>query len=256
MPVDWEVRGRVGLATINRPERRNALDAAHCDDLRERLEQTADLRAVVITGAGTAFCAGADLATRFEAGHAHEEPADPFHDVLQRLLDAVAEHPLPVTAAVNGPALGAGTQLAVACDLRVASGEAVFGVPAARLGIVISAASTERIVRVVGHARATEMLLTGRRYEASEALRIGLVHRVVDDAPADALEWAEEIGELAPLSVQGHKRALNLVSHAAGLGDASRAEIADLIAAAVASDDLRQGVAAFNAKRPPRFEGR
>ncbi|MBI2169963.1 MAG: enoyl-CoA hydratase/isomerase family protein [Actinobacteria bacterium] len=256
MSIDWEERGAVGLATINRPERRNALDAEHCDALRERLESQAGLRALVITGAGSAFCAGADLGTRFEDGHQPSEPADPFHDVLQRLLDAVAEHPLPVIAAVNGAALGAGTQLAVACDLRVSSPEAVFGIPAARLGIMISAASTERIVRVVGHAHAAEMLITGRRYAAEDAHRVGLAHRVAQHALADALSWAEEIAELAPLSVQGHKRSLNLVAAASALGDAGRAEIAGLIAETVASDDLREGVAAFNEKRPPSFTGR
>lgn len=249
MGIRWEVRGRVGVVTIDRQERRNALDAEHCDALRARLDEAGGLRALVVTGAGTAFCAGADLGTRFQPGHepAADEPADPYHDVLQRLLDAVSSHPLPVLAAVNGPALGAGTQLATACDLRVAAGEAVFGIPAARLGIMISAASMERIVRLVGHGYATEMLMTARRYEVADALRIGLVHRVAEDALAEALTWAAEIAELAPLSVQGHKRALN---------GAGRDEIGRLIARTVASDDLREGIASFTEKRPPRFEGR
>lgn len=255
MSIEWEVRGAVGVATINRPERRNALDAEHCDHLRARLSEAADLRAIVITGAGSAFCAGADLGARFDDDDGDDLPADRFHDVLQRLLDAVADHPLPVVAAVNGPALGAGTQLATVCDLRVAGESAVFGIPAARLGIMISAASTERIARLVGHARAAEMLLTGRRYDAAEARATGLVHRVVPDALDDALAWAEEIAGLAPLSVQGHKRALALVAEASGLGPAAHAEIARLIAEAVASGDLREGVAAFNEKRAPRFQG-
>lgn len=254
--IDWQTRGHVGVATIHRPERRNALDAAHCDELRARMEGAAegDLRVVVVTGEGTAFCAGADLGTRFEDEDG--DAGDPFHDVLQRLLDAVADHPLPVIAAVNGPALGAGAQLASACDLRVAAREALFGIPAARLGIMISAASTVRIVRLIGHAAATEMLLTGRRYDADEAQRIGLAHRVVDDALADALEWADEIARLAPLSVQGHKRSLALAAESAGLEDAGRAEIAGLIDRAVNSDDLREGIQAFSEKRTPDFEGR
>lgn len=256
MSIDWEVRGAVGVATINRPDRRNALDADHCEALRRCLEDDHDLRVLVVTGAGSAFCAGADLGTRFEEGHDQAEEGDPFHEVLQALLDGVAGHRLPVIAAVNGPALGAGTQLATACDLRVASADAVFGVPAARLGIMISAASTQRIMRVVGYAQATEMLVTGRRYDAAESLRIGLAHRVVDDSLGDALGWAEEIATLAPLSVQGHKRSLGLVAAAGGLDDAARGEIGDLIEAAVRSDDLREGIAAFNEKRSPDFQGR
>lgn len=254
--IHWQTRGLVGVATINRPERRNALDAAHCDELRARMEAAADaaVRVVLVTGEGTAFCAGADLGTRFE--DEDEDAGDPFHDVLQRLLDTIADHPLPVIAAVNGPALGAGTQLASACDLRVAARESLFGIPAARLGIMISAASTERIERLIGHAAATEMLLTGRRYDADEAYRIGLAHRVVDDAVADALHWAEEIARLAPLSVQGHKRSLALVAESAGLDDTGREEIARLIARAVNSDDLREGIQAFAEKRTPDFEGR
>lgn len=257
MSVDWEVRGRVGLVTLNRPERRNALDAQHCDALRRHLEEGATgLRALVVTGAGAAFCSGADLGTRFEEGHDQSDDGDPFHQVLQRLLDAVADHALPVIAAVNGAALGAGSQLATACDLRVAGPAASFGVPAARLGIMISAASTERFVRLMGHGAASEMLLTGRRYDADDAIRVGLAHRGADDALTDALAWAEEIADLAPLSVQGHKRSLHLIATAGGLDDAGRAEIGRMIEEAVRSDDLREGVAAFNEKRSPDFEGR
>lgn len=258
--IGWDVRGHVGLVTIDRPERRNALDADHCDELRERLESAArsDLRVLVLTGEGAAFCAGADLGTRFGEpgdGSEHEEGGDPFHAVLQRLLDSIARHPLPVIAAVDGPALGAGTQLASVCDLRVASRDALFGIPAARLGIMISAASTERIARLVGHAHATEMFVTGRRYDGEEAHRIGLAHRVVDDALDEALEWAAGIADLAPLSVQGHKRALGLVAEAGGLDDAGRDEIGRLVDRALASRDLREGVAAFSEKRIPHFEG-
>lgn len=256
MPIGWEVGQNVVVATIDRPERRNALDADHCDELRTRLAASDEVRAVVITGAGSAFCAGADLGTRFHEGHDVTDDGDPFHEVLQDLLDAVVDHPAPVIAAVNGPALGAGTQLASVCDLRVASEGALFGIPAARLGIMISPGSVERILALIGPAHTSEMLLTARRYDAEEAHRIGLVHRVVPDARAGALEWAEEISALAPLSVQGHKRAIAAAIAARGLDDRARADVGRLVARAVTSEDLREGLAAFSEKRTPHFRGR
>jgi enoyl-CoA hydratase len=255
--IRWETRDAVGLATLDRQERRNALNAELCDELRNRLLENAALRAVVITGAGTAFCAGADLVTRFETADDHQPRAsDVFRFAFDQLLDAVTDFPGAVIAAVNGAALGAGTQLAVACDLRVVAPSASFGIPAARLGLVLSPANIQRLVVLVGQGPARELLLTGRTLDRDEAAAIGLVHRSVDDARANALEWAGEIAGLAPLTVAGHKRALNLIAARRGLEDDARAEIRALEDAALATADLQEGLAAFAEKRAPRFTGR
>jgi len=252
--IRWETRDLVGLATIDRQERRNALNAELCDDLRGRLETQPELRAVVITGAGTAFCSGADLVTRFE-GEAHQAE-DTLRPAFEKLMDAVIDFPGAVIAAVNGPALGAGTQLAVGCDLRVVGPTATFGIPAARLGLVLSPANIQRLALLVGQAPARDLLMTGRTIDRDEATAIGLVHRSADDALAAALALADEIAGLAPLTVTGHKRALNLVARAHDLDGGARDEIRALEDAAVRSRDLQEGLAAFGEKRAPRFEGR
>jgi enoyl-CoA hydratase len=252
--IRWETRDLVGLATIDRQERRNALTAGLCDDLRASLEAGTGLRAVVITGAGTAFCSGADLVTRFEGEERAAE--DTLRPAFEKLMDAVVDFPGAVIAAVNGPALGAGTQLAVGCDFRVAGPTATFGIPAARLGLVLSPANIQRLALLVGQAAARDLLITGRTVERDEAIALGLVHRSVGDALAAALELAGEIAALAPLTVAGHKRALNLIADAQAIDDEARAEIRALEEAAVRSRDLQEGLAAFGEKRAPRFEGR
>jgi enoyl-CoA hydratase len=252
--IRWEVRDLVGLATIDRPERRNALNADLCAQLLEHLEAQRDLRAVVLTGAGDkAFCAGADLVVRTEDA---SEPGggDTFRPAFERALDAVVDYPAPVLAAVNGPAIGAGMQLAVACDLRVAAFSATFSIPAGRLGVFLSPANIQRLATLVGQGAARDLLLTSRALDVDEAAAIGLVQRRAPDALDAALELAAEIAELAPLTVQGHKRALNLV--AGGVDAAALDEMRELETRAFASRDLREGLAAFADKRTPRFEGR
>jgi enoyl-CoA hydratase len=252
--IRFTVDGRVGVATIDRTERRNALDAEHCDQLRDALDAHRDLLAVVVTGAGSAFCAGADLGTRFSDGGGRG--ADTFRPAFELVLDAIVDFPAPVIAAIHGPAIGAGMQLAVACDIRVAGPDARLAIPGGRLGILLSPTNISRLAVLVGQGAARDFLLAGRSVDAHEATTIGLVQRVADDPLAAAGELAEEIATLAPLTVQGHKRALNLVAAAAALGPEARAEIDALERAAFASHDLEEGMAAFAEKRTPRFEGR
>jgi enoyl-CoA hydratase len=252
--IRFEVDGRVGTATIDRAERRNALDSQHCDELAAALDTHRDLRAIVITGAGSAFCAGADLGTRFADGGGRG--ADTFRPAFERVLDTIVDFPAPVIAAIHGPAIGAGMQLAVACDLRVAGPAARLAIPGGKLGILLSPTNIARLAVLVGQGATRDFLLAGRTVDAAEAATMGLVQRTADDPLAAARDLAAEIAAFAPLSVQGHKRALNLVAAGATLGADAFAEVSRLEAAAFASSDLEEGMAAFAEKRPPRFEGR
>jgi len=255
--IRWSVpQEHVGLATIDRPESRNALNAELCDELRGHLEQSHGLRAIVITGEGVAFCAGADIMRRAQdTGGLEHGGADTFRPAFELVLDAIVDHPAPVIAAVNGAALGAGMQLAVACDLRVVAPTAKIGIPAAKLGVLLSAPNIARLAVLMGQGAARDILLTGRVITVDEARERGFAQRVSDDALATALEVAADIAMLAPLSVQGHKHALNLVAAATALDAAVVAEIGALEAAAFSSADRQEGLAAFGEKRPPNFRG-
>jgi enoyl-CoA hydratase len=251
--IHFEERGHVGVATIDRQERRNALNGELCAQLRGHLERSGELRAIVITGAGSAFCSGADLVTRFEVDA--DATTDTFRPAFEEMLDAIVAHPAPVLAAINGPAIGAGMQLAVACDIRVAVPGARLAIPGGKLGIHLSARNIWRLVQLVGQGAARDFLLAGRTVDAEEAQHLGLVQYVAPDALVAALARAGEIAASAPLTVRGHKRALNLIADALWLGDDARAEIAALEAGAFASNDLREGMAAFAEKRTPDFHG-
>lgn len=241
--IHLEDRGPVALIIIDRTSRRNALDHEALEQLLAAHTASASARVVVLTGAGGHFCAGADLTGVEDTG---------FTDLLREVLAALRDDPRPLVAAVEGVALGAGTQLAVACDLRVATHDARFGVPAARLGLMVDHWTIQRLSLLAGAGPARAMLLGAETYSGEEAERLGFVQRVGDLAAA--LGWADEIAALAPLTLAGAKLALNRLEMPVGKG--TDPEVHEAWVRAWASDDLHEGMAAFRERRRPVFHGR
>jgi enoyl-CoA hydratase len=223
---------RITLVTIDRQERRNAVDRDAAEAIRNAA--LAARGVLVLTGAGGHFCAGADLTTLEDAA---------FAALVRHTCDALGNPEIVSIAAVDGVALGAGTQFAAACDLRVATPAAKFGVPAGKLGVSLDASTVTRVAALAGGGTARAMLLGGEVVDGETAHRTGFVQRL--GTLDDALAWAEEIAVLAPLTLTAHKLGLDGSADAAAAYDR-----------AWNSNDLREGLAAFQEKRPPRFEGR
>ncbi len=225
----------VTLVRIEREERRNALDVEHCQALRAAVEEAVagGARALVVTGSGTSFCAGADLDAVFAAD---------FRSALYAALGALAHAPVPSLAAVGGAAIGAGTQLAIACDLRVAGPAATFSVPTARYGIAVGPWTVGRLAELAGGGTARAMLLGCEQLDAAAAQACGLVNRL--GGLDDALAWAASIAELAPLTLRYSKRALD-----------GAEGVVELYEACWASEDAAEGRRARAERRPPAFRG-
>lgn len=256
-----ERRGNVMLITLNRPEARNACNQALWLGGGEALEQAEndpEIRAIVVTGAGDqSFCAGADLKA-ISRGEAIV-PDDPVKAAWG--FAGIVKHAIgkPIIAAVNGTALGGGTELALACDLIVAAEEAMFGLPEVKRGLVAGAGGAFRIGRQVPIKVAMEILLTGRPFSAQRGLELGLVNRVVPRAHllGAAFELAEEIAANAPLSVQASKRiALGVDDGAISFESVDWARTEREGAAVMQSEDAREGPLAFAQKRAPVWKAR
>jgi enoyl-CoA hydratase/carnithine racemase len=245
---------------ISNPERRNALDHEILDAIAEtlpRLNQGIETRCVLITGAPPAFSAGYDIASIPEQTFERDAEAliaHPFHAAIE----ALAAHPWPTVAAINGHCLGGGLELAITCDLRICAAGAKLGMPPAKLGLVYGHTGLRRFLEVVGLARTKELFLTGRNFDAGRAEEIGLVHQVVDDGALEsaAVELAAEIAANAPLSMQGNKRAIELLNRNPTLTAQQEASLIALRESCFGSEDLREGIRAFAEKRKPKWQGR
>jgi enoyl-CoA hydratase len=235
--------GRITTIELQRPDRRNALNSELADGLRNAVETAAaeEMHAIVLTGQGSVFCAGADL-----SGDAF---AADYPDRLIALNKSIDAAPMPVIAAVNGPAIGAGLQLAMICDLRVVAPDAFFQFPTSKYGLALDNWSIRRLTSLVGYGRARSMLLTAEKLSAEVALQTGMANRIGD--LADAQKWAEEIAGLAPLALQHAKRVLN----DDGAYEEQQPAHKELFDKAWSSEDVIEAQVARLQRRPPNFKG-
>jgi enoyl-CoA hydratase len=245
--VTYTSSERVGTVTISRPDRRNALNHAALDELHEcvRRAATDDLRVLVLAGDEGQFCSGADLKELEDLG---------FTRALRTMLDDLSGLSFPTVAAISGACMGLGMQLALACDLRIATAEARFAVPVAKLGLMVDHWTVQRLAMVAGHSTARWMLLTADQLDAERAHQVGIVHRLVDSLDEAEL-LASQIARLAPLALAGSKLGLNLLEQAPDVADPDGRYRA-AFEAAWASEDLVEGRRAFHERRAPRFDGR
>ena len=254
--VILEINGGIAVLTVNRPKALNALNAETLNDISAALDEIiadGSVRAVIVTGAGKAFVAGADIAQMRDF---NAQEGRNFGQLGHAVFRKIELMPQPVIAAVNGFALGGGCELAMACDIRLASESAKFGQPEVTLGITAGFGGTQRLPRIVGSGLASELLFSGNMIDAQEAYRIGLVNHVY---PADALmdeamKLANKILGCAPVAVEMSKsavqRGLNLDI------DSGQAYEANVFGFTFSTEDQKEGMTAFLEKRKPDYKGR
>lgn len=252
-----EEKDGVAILTLNRPEVMNSFNFALLNALKEQVDALrfkTDVRVIIITGAGPkAFCAGADLKERATLD---EQQVKEFIFTIRDLFTTIEYLNKPVIAAVNGVALGGGTELALACDIRIAASNASMGLTETRLAIIPGAGGTQRLPRLVGRGKAKELIFTGRRIDAQEALQIGLVNQIYeqDALMAECLKMAAMICETGPIAIEQAKYAINYGIETdlhTGLGIESNAYWT-----VIPTEDRLEGLAAFKEKRKPVYKGK
>lgn len=247
--------GKVGFITFNRPQARNALTFEMYESLatvcQRIVDKSLDIRTLIITGSGDkAFAAGTDI-SRFRTFKTSEDALG-YERTMDRVLGVLESVPIPTIAAIKGACTGGGAAIAACCDIRVASDDIKFGFPIARtLGNCLSVGNLSRLVALMGHARTKEILLTSRLIKHEEALAINLVNEIVEDPMTRAIELAELMVKQAPLTIAASKEGLRRLQH-------SQADIEgdDLIVQCYTSEDFKEGMEAFLAKRTPEWQGR
>ncbi len=251
-----ERQDQVAILTLNRPDVMNSFNFGMLRALKERVEAIhfdTDVRVVIITGAGKAFCAGADLKERATLS---EQQVREFIYTIRNLFTFIENMNKPVIAGVNGIALGGGTELALACDLRIVSSAASMGLTETRLAIIPGAGGTQRLPRLVGRGKAKELIFTGRRVDAEEALQIGLANKI---CPPEALldecrAMAAMICETGPIAIQQAKYAINYgLETDIGTGLAIESNAYWTL---IPTEDRLEGLAAFREKRKPVYKGK
>ncbi|MGD9876735.1 enoyl-CoA hydratase-related protein [Desulfococcus sp.] len=252
-----EREDQIAILTLNRPQVMNSFNFDMLRALRDQVETLRfdpDVRVVIITGAGDrAFCAGADLKERATLSPVQVKE---YIFTIRNLFTTIEQLPKPVIAAVNGIALGGGTELALACDVRIAASGATMGLTETRLAIIPGAGGTQRLPRLVGKGKAKELIFTGRRVDAAEALDIGLVNAVSDaaDLITASKKMAGMMCETGPVAIEQAKYAINYgmeTDLATGLAIESNAYWVT-----IPTEDRLEGLAAFREKRKPVYKGR
>jgi len=252
-------RGAVGWVSFNQPAKKNAINDAMWRGIPQamaRFDADPEVRCVAFRGAGTeAFAAGADI-SEFEKNRSERGAVAQYDDLLDRVLHSIQGSPKPTVAMIYGYCLGGGVEIALACDLRYCGASAQFGIPAAKLGLAYNIEGHKRLMETVGHARAREIMLLGRRYKADEASAMGLVQRVLPDAELETYvdDVIRTLCENAPLSIANSKTTFEEFVKSSGTPDAERMRAA--IERCAKSADYAEGRRAFMEKRKPRFTGK
>lgn len=252
-----EEKNQAVIMTINRPEVMNCINFDLLYAIRDQIESLyyrTDIRTLIITGSGEkSFCAGADLKERAKLS---QDEVKKFILTIRNLFTVIQNIPIPIIAAVNGVALGGGTEIALASDIRIASENASMGLTEARLAIIPGGGGTQRLPRIIGVAKAKELIFTGRRVDAKEALEIGLVNKVTSQQNLldECLKMADMISETGPIAVEMAKYAIDRgieTDLATGLAIESNA-----YRVTIPTEDRIEGLTAFREKRKPQYKGR